>query len=75
VLNMNRPWLADQAGDTQLTRREIEVVRLVCHGFTNKVVARELGLSEGTVKIHLHNIYRKLRVRTRVALLNTLNGA
>jgi DNA-binding NarL/FixJ family response regulator len=34
-------------------------------------IADELQLSEGTVKIHLHNIYRKLGIRNRVALLYT----
>jgi DNA-binding NarL/FixJ family response regulator len=52
-----------------LTRRELEVFRLVSHGLANKVVARELGLTEGTVKIHLHSIYRKLRVANRAGLI------
>ena len=42
-----------------LSHREPEVAVLVTHGLSNKKVARELGLREGTVKIHLHNIYRK----------------
>ena len=51
-----------------LTNREAEVMRLVTSGLSNKQVARELALSEGTVKIHLHNVYRKLNLSSRTAL-------
>jgi DNA-binding NarL/FixJ family response regulator len=51
-----------------LTSREAEVMRLVTSGLSNKQVARELALSEGTVKIHLHNVYRKLNLASRTAL-------
>jgi DNA-binding NarL/FixJ family response regulator len=51
-----------------LTTREAEVMRLVTSGLSNKQVARELALSEGTVKIHLHNVYRKLNLGSRTAL-------
>ena len=56
-----------------LTRREKEVARLIADGLSNKDVAGRLGMSEGTVKIHLHNIYSKLNVdnRTAVAILFT----
>ena len=62
-----------------LTTREVEVMRLVTSGLSNKQVARELALSEGTVKIHLHNVYRKLNLGSRTALTayalgRTLNG-
>ena len=56
------------AGRT-LTRRELEIVRLVSQGLTNRVVAGELGVQEGTVKIHLHSIFRKLRVASRTELI------
>ena len=51
-----------------LTHREREVMRHVSEGVSNKEVAKRLGLSEGTVKIHLHNIYEKLGVPNRTAL-------
>jgi DNA-binding NarL/FixJ family response regulator len=51
-----------------LTAREAEVMRLVTSGLSNKQVARQLALSEGTVKIHLHNVYRKLNLGSRNAL-------
>ena len=51
-----------------LTPRELEVVRLVVQGLRNKEIAKRLTLSEGTVKIHLHNTYDKLKVEGRMAL-------
>jgi DNA-binding NarL/FixJ family response regulator len=49
--------------------REREIARLVVTGLKNKSIAGQLQLSEGTVKIHLHNIYRKLGIRNRMSLL------
>ena len=48
-----------------LTDRESEIIRMVVEGRGNKAIATRLGLSEGTIKSHLRNIYRKLRVQTR----------
>ncbi|MEP7186968.1 MAG: response regulator transcription factor [Rhodanobacter sp.] len=49
-----------------LTERQIDVLRLLSLGKPNKVIARDLGISEGTVKIHLAAIFRALNVRNRV---------
>jgi len=51
-----------------LTPREIEIVRLAAQGLRNQAIADQLHISEGTVKVHLHNIYEKLGVDGRVAL-------
>jgi DNA-binding NarL/FixJ family response regulator len=51
-----------------LTPREIEIVRMVAEGLRNKVIAERLYLSEGTIKVHLHNIYEKVRVNSRLEL-------
>lgn len=48
-----------------LTVRELEVLAMVARGYQNKIIAADLGLSEHTVKIHLHNIIRKLGVHNR----------
>ena len=48
-----------------LTERETQILRMVVEGKGNKAIANRLGLSEGTIKSHLRNIYRKLQVRTR----------
>jgi two-component system nitrate/nitrite response regulator NarL len=52
-----------------LTAREIEIVQMLVRGLRNKEVAAELGISEGTVKVHLHKVYEKLGVDGRVELV------
>ncbi len=52
-----------------LTKRELQIAALVCQGIANKEIAGRLGVCEGTVKSHLHAIYRKLRVRNRSELI------
>jgi len=54
--------------DSALTPREIEIVRMVAEGLRNKAIAERLSISEGTVKVHLHNIYEKLGVDGRLEL-------
>jgi DNA-binding NarL/FixJ family response regulator len=56
------PW-SDEA--MPLTRRELEILRLVAEGHTNVQLARLLWVTEQTVKFHLSNIYRKLDVANR----------
>jgi DNA-binding NarL/FixJ family response regulator len=51
-----------------LTPREMEMVRLVAHGLCTEEMSRRLGISTGTVKTHLHRVYRKLHLDNRVAL-------
>jgi DNA-binding NarL/FixJ family response regulator len=51
-----------------LTPRELEVMRLAARGLRNKSIAEILSISEGTVKIHLHNIYKKLPIDSRLGL-------
>jgi two-component system nitrate/nitrite response regulator NarL len=51
-----------------LTARELEIVRRVAKGMRNKAIGEALGISEGTVKIHLHSIYEKLGIAGRVEL-------
>ncbi|MGI8427629.1 MAG: LuxR C-terminal-related transcriptional regulator [Actinomycetota bacterium] len=52
-----------------LTRRELEVVHLVARGLRNQTIGERLSIGEGTVKLHVHHIYVKLKVTSRVALL------
>ncbi|MDC6169570.1 response regulator transcription factor, partial [Paucibacter sp. XJ19-41] len=60
-----RPTPADPAGP--LSAREIEVLRRISHGESNKEAARALGISPSTVRAHLENIFRKLDCTTRAA--------
>jgi two-component system, NarL family, nitrate/nitrite response regulator NarL len=52
-----------------LTPRELEITRMVAQGLRNKDVATRLGITEGTVKFHLHSIYEKLKIDGRFALI------
>jgi two-component system, NarL family, nitrate/nitrite response regulator NarL len=52
-----------------LTPRERAVALLVAGGLSNKVIAFELGLSVGTVKIHVHRIFQKLGIKSRNSLI------
>ncbi len=54
-------------GTPELTPRQWELLRLVAAGHTNGQIARRLGVSEGTVRIHLQNIYSRLQVSGRTA--------
>jgi two-component system nitrate/nitrite response regulator NarL len=61
-----------QSGQRQtadlLSRREAEIVKMVASGMRNKEIANKLFIGEGTVKTHLHAIYKKLGVHGRVEL-------
>jgi DNA-binding NarL/FixJ family response regulator len=53
-----------------LTNRERQIIlTLLTSGLSNKGIGRQLNLSEGTVKVHLHNIFAKLGVSSRTALI------
>jgi DNA-binding NarL/FixJ family response regulator len=60
----------------ELTDRERDVLRLVAAGKPNKLIARELGISEKTVKAHLTSIFRSIGVddRTQAALWASRHG-
>ncbi len=51
-----------------LTSRELEIVEMVAAGMRNKEIGERLCIAEGTVKIHLHNIFEKVGVSSRVEL-------
>ncbi len=51
---------------SELTPRETEIIEHLAEGQSNKVIARELGITDGTVKLHVKAILRKLNVRSRV---------
>jgi len=59
---------AERVASESLTPREIELVRLVSDGLKNKEIARKLAIQEGTVKVYLNTIYKKLEVNGRVEL-------
>jgi two-component system nitrate/nitrite response regulator NarL len=60
---------AVRAVRTALSARELQVVRAVAAGLRNRAIAEQLGIAEGTVKLHLHNIYEKLNIDSRLELM------
>jgi two-component system, NarL family, response regulator len=57
--------LAERASMPTLTSREVEVMQLISQGLRNKEVGAMLGITEGTVQIHVKNIFAKLNVNDR----------
>lgn len=61
--------------EEKLTQREIELLRLVAGGMSNKAVAQTLSISENTVKYHLRNILQKLNAQNRTEAVSYAIGA
>lgn len=49
-----------------LTNRELEILRLIAKGMSNKRITRELNITESTVKVHVKHLLKKLKLRSRV---------
>ena len=72
-LAYNKGWRNSQEATLRLHQHEIEILRLVAKGMSNKEIARELAISARTVQTHLVNIFSKLKVESRTeAVLHTL---
>ncbi len=52
-----------------LTQRERQIAELICQGLRNGSIARSLSIRPGTVKTHTRNIYRKVQVKSKIAML------
>ncbi|MCO4322252.1 two-component system response regulator NarL [Aliidiomarina quisquiliarum] len=63
---IRKPASRQQADLNNLTNREYEILTLIAKGMSNKVIARELGISDGTVKVHVKHLLKKLGLRSRV---------
>ena len=68
ITPLGAPQPPNGDGPKVLTRRELEIVRMVAVGARNKKIAEQLGIAEGTVKMHLHTVYEKLQISGRVEL-------
>lgn len=53
-------------GEAGLTDREQQILKLIADGLSNKLIARKLDISEGTVKVHVKHLLKKLNLRSRV---------
>jgi two-component system, NarL family, nitrate/nitrite response regulator NarL len=65
---LSRSGRASRESVRLLTERERQIMRLVSEGLSNKEIARQLNISEGTIKVHLHHIFEKLAIKHRTAL-------
>ena len=65
--------LTQAAKSALLSDREYQIAHLAARALSNKEIAQHLGVAEGTVKFHLHNILRKLGIKSRSELI--LRGA
>lgn len=63
---LRRPAVKPVAELNSLTNREYEILSLIAKGMSNKVIARELSISDGTVKVHVKHLLKKLGLRSRV---------
>ena len=59
----SHPSDLNQAG---LTAREDQILKLIAQGLSNKMIARKLDITEGTVKVHVKHLLKKLNLRSRV---------
>ncbi|MFT6897071.1 MAG: two-component system nitrate/nitrite response regulator NarL [Paraglaciecola sp.] len=63
---LRKPEKAGSRALASLTSREYEILKLIAKGMSNKLVARELDISDGTVKVHVKHFLKKLNLRSRV---------
>lgn len=64
--NTTSTTVNDQNVSQLLTRREYQVMRCIATGLLNHEIATKLGISEGTVKVHVKHLLKKLKVRSRI---------
>lgn len=76
--DQDKNYLVDKALatlDFKLTERELEVIKLAYDGSTNPEIGEKLSISKHTVKRHMHNIFNKMDVSTRLEMVHLINSA
>lgn len=74
----DKSYFVDKALETldfKLTERELEVIKLAYKGFTNPEIGDKLSISKHTAKRHMHNIFNKMGVSTRLEMVHLINAA
>ena len=71
TIDISQPFLEKNSVDSGLTPRQKEILSLIGQGKANKIIAHELGLSEGTVKLHVTAILKTLGVSNRTGAIMT----
>ena len=62
--------MSKPAKERLLTTRQEQIVGLAAQGLANKAIAQRLNISAGTVKVHLHNVFEKLGIKSRSMLVD-----
>ena len=68
IRNLRARQTAARQAFENLTHRQTEIIRMVAKGLRNSQISKRLSITEGTVQLHLHHIYRKLNLPHRLAL-------
>jgi len=63
---LRRPEKTSNTVVDSLTGRELEILKLIAKGLSNKLIARELNISDSTVKVHVKHVLKKMNLRSRV---------
>lgn len=66
ALRSQKPQPASQPNFDSLTPREKDILKLIAEGLSNKMIGRRLDISDGTVKVHVKHLLKKLNLRSRV---------
>ena len=66
ALRSNKPQPSSRPDFDSLTPREKDILRLIAEGLSNKMIGRKLDISDGTVKVHVKHLLKKLNLRSRV---------
>lgn len=64
--NLRAPHVVEQRDIKQLTAREMDILRLISQGLSNKLIGRKLEITESTVKVHVKHLLRKMKFKSRV---------
>lgn len=74
AFNMDDDTVDVELSHFNLTKRELETLKLAYKGLTNPEIADELSISKHTVKRHMHNIFEKMNVSARLEMVHLVNG-
>ncbi|MCK0104945.1 two-component system response regulator NarL [Marinobacter sp. S0848L] len=66
ALRSNKPHKSSRPDYDSLTPREKDILKLIAEGLSNKMIGRKLDISDGTVKVHVKHLLKKLNLRSRV---------
>ena len=75
IITNNNSHLLVNLRDNSITARELQIIKLIINGLTNKEIACDLNIAVDTVKCHVHNILDKLKLRRRTELMRVYDSS